>query len=317
MAKMDLTQVLVIVVVLAGAIQVFGVFDFGSLLAVSQTQPGSGQPTSFVCTGDVTPEISVSLLDEINPGTTRTDVNGVLYLNGQYGASQTLSSDAKFDAGANDSYVLYLINSTSTFNYYPTVIEGNVDCTELDTRTGTIKLAGALSTTVFNEDDVANTQAAPEPLGVGDSHTFRVRVKQSTNDAFWSGGYDELGIGIIVDYNNIATDEIQLSGLGGVTMTKIGNPSGHTSQDTTNALKTETYNTSVKELKDAGGQFEFNVNFVASGTHNPNQDSNVFIEVADAVLYQDAAGTWRVDYYDIDSLADLGKTNATDTIHYT
>jgi len=44
-------------------------------------------------------------------------------------------------------------------------------------------------------------------------------------------------------------------------------------------------------------------------------DSNMFIRVVDPVLYQNNVGAWKVDYYDEDSLADLGETNGTDTIH--
>ena len=41
----------------------------------------------------------------------------------------------------------------------------------------------------------------------------------------------------------------------------------------------------------------------------------MFIRIVDPVLYQNNSGAWKVDYFDEDSLADLGETNGTDTIH--
>ena len=316
--KLDIIPILLVAIVVGG-----GAFLLagGQLPVFGVTQPTDGQPVDIVCTADVTPEIVITVSDEINAGTTYTDLNAVTYVNGAFSGSQTLSTDASIDASAGDGFVIYLINDTGTHDYYPQVVSGNVDCAERTLVASKVKLGGAIATTIYNDNDTTeNTATAAQAVGVGDNVSFRVRVRQSTNDAYFGGGYSDKGIGLILDYNKNATNTVEIIGLSSktgeaVNPVLIGTPGGHTSQDTTNALGTKTYDTGVSQLKDAGDYFEVAVNFTASNTQNPATDSNMFIRVVDPVLYQNNVGAWKVDYYDEDSLADLGETNGTDTIH--
>ena len=315
--KVDIVPILLVAIVVGGGAFLLA----GGQLPFQVTQPGDVQPLDIVCTADVTPEIIITASDEINAGTTYTDLNAVTSLNGAFAGIQTLSTDNSIDASAGNSYVIYLINDTATHDYYPQVLSGNVDCAERTLVASKIKLGGAITTSIFNDDDTTtNTIGAPQAIGTGENVSFRIRIRQTTNDAFFGGGYSEKGIGFILDYNKNATDTVEVIGLSTksgnpVNPVLIGTPGGHTSQDTTNALGTKTYDTGVSQLKDAGDFFEVAVNFTASNVQNPGTDSNMFIRIVDPVLYQNNSGEWKVDYFDEDSLADLGETNGTDTIH--
>lgn len=286
MAKNDLLIIVAVGLVVA---VVLGVIPLGTQSVNVSPITIGGQKQNIQCTSNVSPELQVKLFDSIAGGTERTDVNGSLYLNGNYSAKQTLSTDATFDAAAGDAYVIYLTGSTNNTTRFGKILTGTVPCQELTVLGDTIDTVGTPTLQAFNgDDDLINSATDALALGSGETASFRLRVKENTADAWVSPTHSNAPAPIMVVDANFASIFSSVRPAGSYSATEV--PEGHTVPSYATASKAYIVN-ETKGLKDFA-YADIQMQAEAKSGVNPS-DQNFLVTLYQPQLIQDTdTGAW-------------------------
>ena len=278
------------------------------------TPPAIPANVQETCEGSTGIGVTYTAYDALNPGSALTDYNVTYFVNGVLGG--VTATGTQFTVASDSVLTLYLQDSSGhdVYSYIDTV---HVGCKPLVLQAAKGMQDGSLTLTVYQSDDItANSEGAPETLGSGADALGRMRVKEATNDAFWStteGGQKFL---VIADLNSQAFSTFEVtSATPSTAVAKVAVPSGHSSLDTTNCLLSVAYEVTSDNLRDYG---VVDVAFRAPAMSgiNPGTDSNINITVSDKELYLNTlTGQYMLDYRNAVTNADLGETDATDEYH--
>lgn len=282
-----------------------------------EVPPAQQVPSELIGTCEQSTAINVtySIFDSIKNGTSlNTDYNIVYYENGVY--KGTTSAGSTITAASGSTLTMYLTDSDATHDVYGFVDSVQVGCVPLTLQSTRGMQDGTLSLIVYQSDDVtANTAGAPETLGAGATAQGRLRIKENTDDAYWStteGGQKFL---IVADINKNAFSNFEVQSVSNGSAVQSTVPVAHTSTDSTNNQLAVAYEVTSDALRDYG-IVDVWFRAEALGSINPGTDSNIFFTIFDKEMYQNTVnGSWVIDYANAVTNADIGETNATDTYH--
>ncbi len=245
MAKMNLTQVLLIVVVLGGAYLFLG----GKIPTLSVAPTGvststQGIVTPIVCDSATAPVFTISAFQEFARGTQIRDINAYLYLDGVYSGRAENSTTETLTGIAGKGYKIFFSNANNT-TYYGTTAEGQVPCDTQVPINVYVGLEGVGTVTYYNDGNGAtNTVTTRQIINTGQSVTGRLRLQETTASSTINGNGLKKPALIVVDANVQGTPDFDLGvragGIGtnvvvapsGIKIVKGGGtPAGYTSLD--------------------------------------------------------------------------------------
>ena len=289
-----------------------------SIAGTGQTVPPQAVPSTPVsCDSTTTPAVTFTVLDSIKNGTNLTsDYNQYVYVNGFLYSSG--AAGTAIAANPNDALTVYFIDADATHDVYGFIETLTVPCQEVVTVNTTRGMQdGSLTTTVYQSDDVTqNTAGAPEAIGAGGTAEGRIRIKEATDDGYWSTNETGQKFLLTTDVNKAIFSDFEITSTSpAVSFVEVSTPSSHTSSDPTNYQLTVSYELEGSLLKDLG-LIDIYFRAPALGSVNPTNDANLLFTIMDKELYLNTnTGVWVVDYYNAVTNADVGETNATDVYH--
>lgn len=177
-------------------------------------------PADLLSATDCADDVSTGKFD-IRDGkvrTTRPDVNADV----EFSSGKSLPAINNIDAGGTFTgrvgagYITHLredtSTGTSTTDFYYTTVTGNMNCGTEEIG-GVMYKEGTLGWTIINDDGTTlNTanQGSAQALAAGEAKNLTFRLDSNTVNTVFGNPQSPIGLLMVVDYNNIAYQNIEL-----------------------------------------------------------------------------------------------------------